>query len=103
MAFALTKTGQDRAILPQQPHFEITQVSVKDQVAKGMVNRRDTFWRKKIGDLLFADQLVPCIPQPAEFSLIHADEDAILVQGVEAARRNIIEVFFFVERSGPGT
>jgi hypothetical protein len=58
-------------------------------------------WRKKIENLLLADQLVPCVPQPAKFSFIHTDEDGILVQRVKAAGSAIVEKSSFsLERIG---
>lgn len=76
-------------------YLKVTQLSLMYEVGKGIVYRLNTLWRKKIENLLFTDQLISCVPQPAEFSFIHTDEHAILVQGVKAAGSTIIEVFSF--------
>jgi hypothetical protein len=60
-------------------------------------NSVHTLGRKKIGDLLLADQLVPYVPQPAEFSLIHTDKDAILIQGVKVTGSIVKKVLCLLE------
>ena len=53
------------------------------------------FIGQQIRDIFLPDQFIPCISEPCQFSLVYLDEQPVVIQGVIAARRVVIQVAYF--------
>ena len=94
--------GQDRAVLADQIELDIANRALGLQSRELGLEGADAPRREEIRELHLPDHVVARISQPFELGIVDPDEHAVLVEGVIAAGRVVVEIADHVRRSLQG-